>query len=190
MGDSVPSKYFVDLYAREPDPWRFASSAYEAAKYRATIEALPRERYRSGCELACSIGVFTQMLAQRCECVHAIDVSPAALASARERCRRQLNVTFAQVDLLVDYPGGWYDLTTICEFGFYFAYEDLARLRDCVAQHTVPGGDVVLVHWTPRTPGHALPAHDVHTFFRDDRRFESVHGFEAETYILDVVRRR
>jgi SAM-dependent methyltransferase len=190
MGDSVPSKYFVDLYEREADPWQFATSAYEAAKYRATIDALPRDRYGSGCELACSIGVFTQMLAQRCERLHAVDVSPAALASARERCRGQSNVTFAKVDLLRDYPSGGYDLTTICEFGFYFAYEDLARLRDRVAQHTVSGGDVVLVHWTPRTPGHALPAHNVHALFCDDPRFQRVHGFEAETYMLDVVRRR
>src|SRR5689334_7369968 len=65
MGSTVPSSYFVQLYRQHSDPWNFAASEYERTKYRRTLDALPRERYRNGCELACSIGVFTRMLARR-----------------------------------------------------------------------------------------------------------------------------
>ncbi len=37
--------YFDGIYATSPDPWRFASSAYELSKYALTLDALPRERY-------------------------------------------------------------------------------------------------------------------------------------------------
>ena len=32
--------YFERLYARDPDPWRFATSEYERDKYAATLAAL------------------------------------------------------------------------------------------------------------------------------------------------------
>jgi hypothetical protein len=39
--------YFDRLYGQDPDPWRFATSDYERAKYAATVAALPRERFAS-----------------------------------------------------------------------------------------------------------------------------------------------
>ena len=33
---SIPADYFNTLYARDPDPWQFATSPYEAEKYAAT----------------------------------------------------------------------------------------------------------------------------------------------------------
>ena len=33
--------YFEQLYASDPDPWRFATSDYERDKYAATLDALP-----------------------------------------------------------------------------------------------------------------------------------------------------
>ena len=54
---SLPPGYFEAIYARDPDPWRFADSAYERAKYDATLAALPRPRYagrwRSAARSAC-----------------------------------------------------------------------------------------------------------------------------------------
>ena len=45
---TVPAAYFEAKYARSPDPWDFAGSPYEAAKYAATLVALPRARYPPG----------------------------------------------------------------------------------------------------------------------------------------------
>jgi hypothetical protein len=47
--------YFDRIYATNPDPWRFDSSAYELSKYALTLEALSRERYPRALEIGCSI---------------------------------------------------------------------------------------------------------------------------------------
>ena len=40
---SLPAAYFEAIYERDPDPWRFQTSAYERAKYDATLAALGRD---------------------------------------------------------------------------------------------------------------------------------------------------
>ena len=87
MSPRLRAAYFEELYARDPDPWDFATSEYEAAKYDATIAALA-PRYASALEVGCSIGVLTARLAERCERLLAIDVAEGALAHARERAPR------------------------------------------------------------------------------------------------------
>src|SRR5690349_510198 len=59
-GGSLPAAYFDALYTKEKDPWRFASSPYEQAKYAATLQALPVARFTDALEIGCSIGVLTR----------------------------------------------------------------------------------------------------------------------------------
>ena len=56
---SLGQDYFARVYAESDDPWSFATSAYEAEKYRATIAALGTRRYHAGFEIGCSVGVLT-----------------------------------------------------------------------------------------------------------------------------------
>jgi SAM-dependent methyltransferase len=188
-GKTVPADYFRDLYRDKPDPWNFTTSAYERAKYRATLGALPRARYNNALEIACSIGVFTKMLGPRCGALLAVDVSEEALERAAVRCAALPNVRFGVCDLSTSFPGGSFDLITFCEVGFYFGPHDLAGIRDAIATTLVPGGDLVLVHWTPLVDGHAQTADDVHEAFLGDARFARRHGSTAETYRLDVFSR-
>ena len=53
VGKSLPPRYFEELYAARDDPWEFETSAYEVAKYDASLVALPRPRYRSALEYGC-----------------------------------------------------------------------------------------------------------------------------------------
>jgi hypothetical protein len=56
-GDSLPPSFFTAIYAAAPDPWSFATSEYENAKYAVTLAALPRAHYesrsKSAAPLAC-----------------------------------------------------------------------------------------------------------------------------------------
>ena len=83
---SLPPSYFDRLYDADPDPWGFASRAYERAKYDATLAALPRPTFSAALEVGCSIGVLTKRLAERCDSLLATDVAETALAQARNRC--------------------------------------------------------------------------------------------------------
>lgn len=190
MGQTVPAEYFVELYRRERDPWNFEHSEYERRKYQATLEALPPKAYNNALELACSVGVFTSMLAQRCRRLLAVDVSEDALSRARRLNARHPHVDFRRRTLPAEYPAGAYDLTTVCEVGFYFGVHDLMTLRENVGQHTVHGGTIVLVHWTPPVGGHATTTAQVHETFRRSRALRWVNGFSRETYRFDVFERR
>ncbi len=130
--DSLTPEYFDDVYRANADPWNFASSPYEAAKYRATLDALPRAKYANAFEAGCSIGVLTAQLAPRCERLLSIDLSDAALAQARERCATLPQVRFERRALPGDFPDadGPFDLILISEVGYYLAMPDLLRLRD------------------------------------------------------------
>jgi SAM-dependent methyltransferase len=190
-GRTVPGAYFEAEYRRNGDPWNYAGSPYEAAKYAASIEALPQPRFRRALELGCSIGVFTRMLSSRCDELVAVDVSGDALRQARLRCADRANVRFRQLDLTEDsLPDGCFDLIAFCEIGFYFGPDDFARVHDAIAERLSPGGSLLLVHWTPLVDGHAQTADDVHEAFLSDARLQAGTSAREPTYRLDVLRRR
>ncbi|MDB5039715.1 MAG: methyltransferase [Candidatus Eremiobacteraeota bacterium] len=188
-GSSVPADYFRALYRTNADPWTYAASAYERQKYDATLDALPRKRYYAALELGCSVGVFTALLARRCEALDAVDVSEDAVARAAQRCAGAPHVRFAVCDLLTEFPAGRFDLITFCELGFYFGPNDRRRIRDAIAAALFSGGDLVLVHWTPLVDGHAATADAVHEEFVRDARLAHRNGARAATFRLDVFSR-
>lgn len=184
---SFAPEYFDRLYAQKPDPWDFASSPYEAKKYKATLAALPRLRYRHALELGCSIGVLTEQLAQRCETVLAVDVSEAALAEARTRNRYFPSVSFEQVDLSHSVPNGLFDLILLSEIGYYFSTVDLAKLREKLTRRLAPRGHLLLIHYTGET-NYPLTGDDVHdTFLKwSDSRWRSLVAARTDSYRLDL----
>ena len=75
---TLTREHFEARYAADPDPWDFEGSAYERAKYERTLAALGERRYASAFEAGCSIGVFTAMLADRCDELLAVDIAIVA----------------------------------------------------------------------------------------------------------------
>jgi predicted TPR repeat methyltransferase len=71
-------EYFEELYAESDDPWNFEASEYERKKYGRTLEVLGERRFERALEAGASIGVFTEMLAGRCDELLAVDVSERA----------------------------------------------------------------------------------------------------------------
>ena len=187
---SLPPSYFDDVYAANADPWDFETSPYEARKYAATLAALPRERYARAFEAGCSIGVLTERLAARCDRLLSVDVSDAALARARERCRDLPQVAFERRVLPAEFPGETFGLIVVSEVGYYFSRGDLDLFIARCAGALKPGGDLVLVHWTAPVPDYPLTGDAVHDAFLAGPAFEHVHGARAPEYRLDVLRRR
>ena len=170
---SLPPSYFDEVYRRNPDPWAFATSPYEASKYAATLDALPKSTYPEAFEAGCSIGVLTEKLARRCGHLLSVDVSEAALQQARERCAELENVRFERCHLPAEFPPARFDLILVSEVGYYLSVPDLLRLRErCINQLTA-GGHLLLVHWTPVVHDYPLTGDYVHETFleRVGRRF-------------------
>jgi cyclopropane fatty-acyl-phospholipid synthase-like methyltransferase len=144
---SLKPAYFDALYAADPDPWRFATSAYEREKYDATLAALP-PRIGSAFEIGCSIGVLTRRLATRCGTLLAVDVAETALAAARRRCGDRTNVTIAHMQVPREWPGGRFDIILFSEVLYYLSSDDLAHTAVRARASLTPGGHALLVHYT------------------------------------------
>lgn len=188
---SLGPSYFEDLYRERDDPWGFETSVYEAHKYQATLEALPKPRYRAAFEIGCSVGVLTAHLAERCDSLLAIDVAHKALGCAQERCRSLAHVRFEQMQVPQEYPTGLFDLTLISEVGYYWSREDLHRSQQYIFEHLEPGGHLLLVHWTLFAADYPLTGDAVHEAFLDRVGIELEHlgGSREECYRLDLFER-
>lgn len=191
---SIGPDYFDMVYAANDDPWSFETSAYEAAKYAATLAALPRARYRSGFEIGCSHGVFTAQLALRCNRLLAVDVVPSVLDRARHRCRDLPHVRFAQMALPAERPDERFDLIVLSEVGYYWSLADLGRARQLLVDLLVPEGHLILVHWTPWVHDYPLTGDQVHDAVLADAAaggpLEHLAHRRHETYRLDLFARR
>jgi cyclopropane fatty-acyl-phospholipid synthase-like methyltransferase len=148
---TLKPEYFDALYTANPDPWNFAASPYERAKYTLTLNALPKPHYRSALEVGCSIGVLTRSLASRCDTIIAVDAAPIPLVQARRRCADLGEVLFEQMFVPEQWPDGLFELIVLSEVVYYLSPEDVSRLADRVLDSLPEGGSVILVHWTGLT---------------------------------------
>jgi cyclopropane fatty-acyl-phospholipid synthase-like methyltransferase len=144
---SLPNHYFDALYAADPDPWRFASSDYESAKYDATLAALPKACFSACFEVGCSIGVLTRRLADRCASLVAVDLADAALEQARARCAALPHVAILRLRVPDEWPAGSFDLIVFSEVLYYLSANDIAQAAARTRNSLSSGGAILLVHY-------------------------------------------
>ena len=111
------NKRRVDLEFAAPDPWGYATSEVEQECFRHQVSVLDRDRngrrFGDSCEIGCAEGFFTELLADRCESLLALELSGEALARARQRRNWDDRVRFAQWDLRTDPVPGQFDLIVL-----------------------------------------------------------------------------
>ncbi len=183
---SLGREYFESIYADADDPWAFASSPYEREKYDRSLSVLA-PHYGRALEIGCSIGVFTERLARRCDELIAVDISELAIRSARVRCAHQPHVRVVRAAFPEQCSPSMFDLITCCEVGYYWSDADLARARDTIADRLLPEGELLLVHFLPHVDDYVREGDAVHEAFLGDPRFEAREHFRAERYRLDLL---
>ncbi len=192
--NTLPPGYFDDVYRANEDPWAFASSPYERAKYADTLAALDQPRYERAFEIGCSIGVLTAQLAPRCGHLLSVDVSEAALAQARQRCASLPQVALRKMQVPSEFPEGQFDLILLSEVGYYWSPADLARAADLMLAALPTGAQLLLVHWTPVVPDYPQTGDEVHEFFLQKAGpagpLRHLHGHRADKYRLDLFVRK
>jgi predicted TPR repeat methyltransferase len=160
--ERLRAAFFDAIYAQDRDPWKFETSAYERAKYDATIAALQGEHFANGLEIGCSIGVLTQRLATHVDDLLAIDVAEAALD--RAHARELPNVAFELREVPEEFPDGAYDLIVISEVMYYL--DAPAFDATCDAIERTLDGVLLAVHWRPEAPRYPLTGDQVHERLR------------------------
>lgn len=162
MSASLPAGYFDALYATAVDPWGFTTRWYEHRKYACALAALPQARYRRGYEPGCSIGVFTEQLAARCDALLATDVAQAPLRAARDRLAGSAHVALECQAVPQDWPPDSFDLLVISELGYYLDPVDLQKLWSAAIPTLEPGGTLLAVHWRHPVVDYPQTGDDVH----------------------------
>lgn len=142
--------YFDAMYEAADDPWQLESRWYEQRKYAITMALLPERRYRHAFEPGCSIGTLTELLANRCDRVTAVDVAEAPLRTADLRlskagCRDRVSLLRASLDK--PWPEGPFDLVVLSEVAYYLTADALraAVRRGCAGLPS--GATLVAAHW-------------------------------------------
>jgi len=139
---------FDRCYATGHDPWSYGSNPEARERYPLAVGLL--DEWRAGerpraLEIGCGEGLFTELLADRCEAVLAVDLSEAALERARGRCADRENVEFARWDLRHDNGLGQFDVVAcmdvVCSIRRPLARRRALRL---VAGSVRPGGALLV----------------------------------------------
>jgi SAM-dependent methyltransferase len=159
---TLGSGYFDAIYGAARDPWGFEDRWYERRKYALSLALLPAERYRSAFEPGCSIGVFSELLAPRCDALLSCDVAAAAARVAAERTRDLPQVRVERCELPGQWPAGRFDLIVFSELLYYFGDHDLEQLLKNAMASLQPGGTLLAVHWRHPVADYPRSGDDVH----------------------------
>lgn len=185
---SLDSEYFKKVYDANDDPWDFETSDYEANKYKATLNALPNEKYQSALEIGCSIGVFTKLLAKRCDNLVATDVSQKALDKAIERCKNLENIHFIKAKFPQELPQEKFSLIIVSEVAYYLSPEDWKLAMNKLFNITKENGNIVLCHWLPEVHDYPQTGDEVHKSFAKlmTGKMKNIFKKREENYRIDV----
>ena len=173
-------------YAADPDPWDFETSAYEHAKYERTLAALGDRHFGRAFEAGCSIGVFTAMLAERCDELLAVDIAQTAVDAARERLAAHDHVRVERRTLPGEWPAGPFDLVVCSEVLYYWDRATLDEALGIIAASMAPAGRLVAVHYRPPSSIDPLTGDVVHALLRERLPLGHVASEVNDQFRIDV----
>ena len=153
-------EYWDARYAETPDLFELESAAHGRARYEFLILALADRPLGKTLELGCSVGVLTEMLAERATEVIATDISEVVLETARRRLREagHSGVTFLQADLPEGLPAGPFDTVIASELLYYLRADEVSASAGQLAEALAPGGRLLVAHTRGYFPRHAISA--------------------------------
>jgi SAM-dependent methyltransferase len=177
---------FEARYAADPDPWDFETSAYEHEKYERTLAALGDRRYGRAFEAGCSIGVFTALLAERCDELLAVDIAQAAVDAARARLASCHHVRVERRTLPGEWPSGPFDLVVCSEILYYWDRATLDAALGVMPASLAPGGRLVAVHYRPPSSIDPLNGDVVHALLRERLALRHVASEVNDQFRIDA----
>jgi 2-polyprenyl-3-methyl-5-hydroxy-6-metoxy-1,4-benzoquinol methylase len=136
----------VDQELKEQkDPWKYETNPAEKMRFAQQAELLDvarKERlFPSALEIGCAEGIFTEVMADRCESLLVLDISATALARTQSRREWAGSVRFGAFDLLNDAIPGTFDLIVVAGVLEYFNRPStFSKMREKLAAALKPNG--------------------------------------------------
>lgn len=138
--------YFERFFVA-PDPWECDTDEGREnyIVVESILERVQQGKFRHALEVGCAEGVFTEMLAQRCDSLVAVDFAATALERARQRSL-YAHVRFETLDLRRDPIPGTFDLITAMDvLDCIFRPAAFKEVRANLIAALKPGGYLVIV---------------------------------------------
>lgn len=176
--------YFDALYSDDSDPWQYQTRWYEKRKRDLCLAVLPQAQYSNAIELGCGNGVFSELLARRCQVLTSIDGNNKAVQLAKQRLTDLAHVkviqgiipnvlfTFEETILkaypLSDLSNGSpankppFDLIVISEILYYLSPDDIDEVITWIGQNLAEGGTLLCCHWRYAIDGFVMTGETVH----------------------------
>lgn len=167
--------YFDALYQDNTDPWQYQTRWYEKRKRDLCLAVLPQAKYGRAIELGCGNGVFSELLAQRCQSLLSIDGNKQAVQLAQQRLANLShirviqgvipNVLFTIDSALSDKPSTLsppFDLIVISEILYYLSAVDIDTVTAWIGQNLAAGGTLLCCHWRYDIEGFQMNGEKVH----------------------------
>lgn len=173
------------FYAAE-DPYNLATREYELQKYARTLEWVGDGPFEQAFEVGCSVGVFTAMLAPRCNHLLAVDISENALKQARKRTEAFPHVVCERRALPKDMPEGPFDLIVASDTLLYWRPETIREAMRLFEAMLAPGGRFVALHYTGQAePDTFMNGHALHDLLQAEFQLENTKSEVFERYRMD-----
>ncbi|BFM03469.1 class I SAM-dependent methyltransferase [Psychrobacter alimentarius] len=179
--DTYSETYFDALYSDNTDPWHYQTRWYEKRKRDMCLAVLPQNQYDNAIELGCGNGVFSELLARRCQALVSIDGNQQAVALAKQRLANSFHVKVIQgviprtlstlSNILLDaYPladdspthQSPFDLIVISEILYYLSPADIDTVITWIQQNLAIGGTLLCCHWRYPIDGFEMTGETVH----------------------------
>ncbi len=168
--------YFDALYQDNTDPWQYQTRWYEKRKRDMCLAVLPQAEYGRAIELGCGNGVFSELLARRCQSLLSIDGNKQAVQLAQQRLADLSHVRVIQGVIpnvlftidnepVSDKPFALkapFDLIVISEILYYLSVEDIDRVTAWIGQNLAVGGTLLCCHWRYDIEGFEMNGEKVH----------------------------
>lgn len=165
-GEDFAARYAVG----GSDAWGYRNSPQHKARAEFILAALPAQRYARALEAGCAQGFLSERIAARVDRLIACDISPEAIAQARQNARDVANVEFHVADIRDGLPGGGFDLCLFSDVLYYLSPRETdAVLRNAAASLRAGGHLVIVNEWRARAKGLTAP----------DYSFERLSGSDA-----------
>jgi SAM-dependent methyltransferase len=190
-------------FTAQKDPWKYETNPLESARFMEQTAALDKVRegrlFPVGLEIGCAEGVYTEVLAARCESLLVLDLSPTALVRAQSRRQWSERVRFGAFDLQREpIPGaGTYDLIVVTGVLEYFQRPStLFKIREKLASALRSNG-YLLVETTRVNPvvedswwgRRLIRGRWINVFISDHPSLAVIHSAVNESYCIMLCRK-
>jgi SAM-dependent methyltransferase len=157
LGRGWTAQDFAARYAgAKADAWGYRDSPQHQARADFILAALPAERFERALEVGCAQGFLSERLAPRVERLIACDISPEAIARAKQA--GPPNVEFRVADIRSGFPGEAFDFCLFSDVLYYLAPREIDAVLDEASVKMRSGGLLVVVNeWRAGAKGLTSP---------------------------------